>query len=282
FHIPRTYASASEMFAKEEADGVFIVMPPHLLFDLVVAALRRKLNVFIEKPPGITSVITETFAREAAAHGVFGMAGFNRRFMPMVQYAKRLVEESGGITQLTGTFYKGNNTTFYDGNIEAIMADGIHCVDTLRYLAGTEQPIEEVYSLAGSCGGGSLNNAWNALIRFANGISAVLQLNYNTGGRIHTFEVHGCGISAYLDPDNQATVLENNGGYLNDNVQVRTTQEIAGSELRNDYYGFFAQDRYFIDCIRTKSEPHASFRDAVRTMKLIEAISRGTKAPISL
>jgi predicted dehydrogenase len=61
-------------------------------------------------------------------------------------------------------------------------------------------------------------------------------------------------------------------------VTVKTTQELAGSTQRADYYGFFPQDRHFIDCIKAGTEPVASFRDAVKTMKLIDRIRAGSKA----
>lgn len=272
--IPNTYTDFYQMIEKEKADGIFIIMPPHLLFDLVIAALRKKLHVFIEKPPGITTTIAETFAREAADRGVLGMAGLNRRFMPMVNYAKELVERKGGVTQVAGTFYKGMNTTFYNGATDALVADGIHCVDTLRYLVGPEQEVEEMLSIPARYGSG-MDNAWNAVIRFTGGVTGVLHFNYNVGGRLHTFEVHGNNISAYLNPDESITVYEDNGGYLNENVTVKTTQELAGSSSRADYYGFYQQDRHFIDCIKSGSEPLTGFRDAVRTMKLIDRIRQG-------
>jgi predicted dehydrogenase len=192
----------------------------------------------------------------------------------MINYAKELVEKKGGVTQVAATFFKGNNTIFFNGAMDALTADGIHCVDTLRYIAGPDQEVEEVYSIPAryQC---DLDNAWNAVIRFTNGVTGILHLNYNVGGRLHSFEIHGCGISAYLNPDESATIFENNGGYRNKNVVVKTTQEIAGSNDVLDYYGSYLQDRHFIDCIKTGAQPSTSFADAVKTMKLVDRIRAG-------
>jgi virulence factor len=274
YQIPKTYTNFAEMLEKEEADAVFIIMPPHLLFDLVIAALRKKLHVFVEKPAGITTTVTQAFAREAEKNGVFGMAGLNRRFMPMVNYAKGLVEAKGAITQIAATFYKGNNTIFFDGGIDGLVADGIHCVDTLRHIAGPDQEVQEVLSIPARYGC-DLDNAWNAVIRFANGITANLHINYNVGGRVHSFEIHGQGISTYINPDEALTIFEDNDGYDNPNTVVKTTHELANSNARVDYYGFYQQDRHFIDCIKTNTEPLTSFRDAVKTMELIDRIRSG-------
>ncbi|MDF2725298.1 MAG: dehydrogenase, partial [Paenibacillus sp.] len=248
FKIGKTYTSFHQMIETEEADGIFIIMPPHHLFDLVIAAIRKKLHVFIEKPPGITTTIAETFAREARIHGVIGMTGLNRRFMPMINYAKEWIESKGGVKQVTCTFFKGDNTTFYNGNTDPLVADGIHSVDALRHIVGYEHEIDQFYSIPAR-NGSETDNAWNVIMTFSNGVTGILHLNYNVGGRIHTFELHGQGVSAYLNPDDTATFLEGNGGYLNDKVIVKTTQELAGSTQRADYYGFFPQDRHFIDCI---------------------------------
>src|SRR5690606_19497826 len=114
---------------------------------------------------------------------------------------------------------------------------------------GYEHEVEEFYSIPARYGC-EMDNAWNAIMRFSNGATGIIHLNYNVGGRIHTFELHGNGVSAYLNPDDTATFLEGNGGYFSDNVVVKTTQELAGSTSRLDYYGFFLQDRHFIDCIK--------------------------------
>jgi virulence factor len=270
YKIAKTYTDYNRMLEQEQADAVFIVMPPHLLFDLVIAALRKKLHVFIEKPPGITATITETFAREAKTNQVIGMVGLNRRFMPMVNYAKQWIEARGGLSQAVATFYKGP-TVYYNGVVDALAGDGIHSLDALRHIVGTEHQVVRLHSIPARRDS-ETDNAWNVIMQFSNGVTGILLLNFHVGGRFHTFEMHGSGASAFLNPDESATFFENNRAYRNTNATTMTTQQLAMSESKLEYYGFYQQDRHFIDCIRANTEPLSSFRDAAVSMRLLERI----------
>ncbi len=44
FHIPRTFTDYKKMLDEIKPDAVYILMPPHHLFDLVIECLKRKLN----------------------------------------------------------------------------------------------------------------------------------------------------------------------------------------------------------------------------------------------
>jgi predicted dehydrogenase len=189
----------------------------------------------------------------------------------MINYGKRMVEEKGPVTQVVATFYKHiDESVFYRGSMEALGADGIHCVDTLRYVAGLDQEVEELYSIPVRREDG-MAVAWNAVMRFSNGVTGVLHTNYDVGGRVHTFEIHGKGISAYLAPDESAKILIDHAG-KNKQMLVKDTKEIAGSNEVLHYYGTFLQNRHFIDCIRNNVTPNIDFRDAIKTMRLVDQI----------
>ncbi|MCM8808694.1 MAG: Gfo/Idh/MocA family oxidoreductase [Candidatus Omnitrophica bacterium] len=53
YNIDKRYTDYKKMVEENELDVVYIIMPPHHLYDIVIEILKRKLNVFIEKPPGI-------------------------------------------------------------------------------------------------------------------------------------------------------------------------------------------------------------------------------------
>jgi predicted dehydrogenase len=113
-------------------------------------------------------------------------------------------------------------------------------------------------------------NAYNALVRFDNDCSGVLLGNWCVGKRVHTFEMHAKGISAFVDCNSTATVCSDN----KEEGLVLDAKEVAGSDENRVFYGFEAQSRHFIDCIKSGSEPSSSMDDAVKTMELIQAIYR--------
>jgi predicted dehydrogenase len=134
-----------------------------------------------------------------------------------------------------------------------------------------------------------LVNSWAAVSEFDNGVTGVIKGNYKTGGRVHKFEIHGPGVSAYVDlgfgpADARATILNHSGeiryslaarGEADEKIIRLDGKELAGSEEFHRYYGFYHEDRHFVDCIRDGVQPETSIQDAVETFRWVEAILRG-------
>ena len=118
--------------------------------------------------------------------------------------------------------------------------------------------------------GRHFDTSFNALIEFENGAVGILSTNWMSGGRVHAFEMHGFGISAFCDPDREA-VIHKDGELC---VERLTPEGVAGSDERYKTYGFFQENRHFIDCIKAGQEPETCFADAVKTMELVERIYR--------
>lgn len=263
FGIPAQYDDYREMIQKEELDAVYVLMPPHHLFDVVINCLKAGLHVFIEKPPALTAFQTASMARTAAENHCLTATGFNRRFIPALRQVKQRVHQAGRVTQAVSTFYKKGSAVYYNGAIDVITCDAVHAVDTLRWMAGGD--VSSVASLVSNYGD-VVDNSWNALVRFDNGAAGILLTNWNVGGRVHNFEIHGEGISAFIDPDSVSYVIDNSKRQDIDFIGV------AGSDEEYKLSGFFGQSRHFIDCIKKGEQPETNFADAVKTMELVDRI----------
>lgn len=266
FEIPRTYTSYQEMLEREELDAVWILMPPHHLYDIVIQCVRRGKHVFIEKPPGITHDQTRMLALACEEHGVLGMCGFNRRYIPLLQRCRRRVEERGGVIQAVSTFYKCHlgGRPYYEGAIDILSCDAVHAVDMLRWMGGEPRHVASDVARRFH----SFDDAFNALISFEGGATGVLLTNWGVGARTHTFELHGRGISCFCNPDDRALIFTD--GKLE--PEVITTQQAAGSDELHHYYGFYGENRHFVDCVREGRQPNSSLADAARTMRLVNQI----------
>lgn len=106
FHIEKRYTDYKQMLEEVQPQAVYILMPPHHLFDLVIHSLERGLHVFIEKPPGVSTYQTREMALLAEKRGCITMVGFQRRHIPITVRLRAMVEERGPITQVVCTFYK--------------------------------------------------------------------------------------------------------------------------------------------------------------------------------
>lgn len=268
FGIARTYADYRTMLAEVDPEAVYILMPPHHLFDITLHCLSQKRHVFIEKPPGVTREQTRNLALAAERNGCLTMVGFNRRFIPLVREVRRRVDEHGPMLQCVATFYKNSLGAgpYYGGAIDILTCDAIHAVDMLRFMGGEPARVAaDVRSLHAT-----YDNSFNALIRFENGCTGVLLTNWVVGKRVHTFEMHAKGVSAFVNGDTRAEIFTNN----QDAGEVLDSRQVAGSDAFHKYYGFFGENRHFIDCILENRLPETHFGDAVKTMELVERIYR--------
>lgn len=269
YGVEDTFGEVGLMLDQVELDAAYIVMPPQSLFDITAECLKRKLNVFIEKPPGVSAEQTRSFARLAETYGNLTMVGFNRRFMPVITEARRIVAERGRIQHCAATYYKHYlaDSPYFDGPATMLTLDGIHAVDTLRWLGGT---VESVVSQVGKWKTG-YPNSFRALVGFNGGCTGVLSTDWTAGKRVQTLEIHSEGISAFIDIDKSALI------YADDKEEplVLDTRSIAGSGDFRVYYGFKNENRHFIDCIKSGTQPLTNFAEAVLTMELTEAIERG-------
>lgn len=268
FGIARRYLDYRQMLDELEAEAVYILMPPHQLYDLVIDCLERKLHVFIEKPPGITTHQITWMTKWAEKNGVLGMVGFNRRYIPLLRLCRDKVLAYGGpMHQAVATFYKWMDEPmhpYYRGAIDILTSDCIHAVDTLRFLGGdVARVVGSVKSL-----GQNYDVAFNALMEFESGGTGILLGNWRTGGRIHQFEMHSRAISAFVNPDYEA-VIHQDGNLFTERLD---SKEVAGSDQLHKYYGFWHQSRHFIDCVKSGVEPETSFQSAIKTMELVDRI----------
>jgi predicted dehydrogenase len=110
---------------------------------------------------------------------------------------------------------------------------------------------------------------FNALICFDNGSTGVLLANWRTGTRLLKFEFHALGASAYVDADGDGAVWTDNQAAPNFSANF---ESFADSTDFCVTQGFLAEDRAFIDAVRSGVDPHNSLSDAVMSMRLADSI----------
>ena len=283
YHIPRVCTLYKPMLETEAFDAVFVLVEPSNLFDVAWHCLAAGRHVFMEKPPGLNSFQAESLLRRSDASQRFCQVGFNRRHIPLVRHVHELMTEQTRITAVEGSFYKFGSAAFDHGGISAFPSDTIHAVDLVRWFAGgTPARVATVTAAVDE----PFLNAWHAIMRFDNGVLGTVKGNYQTGGRVHKFEVHGPGLSAYIDlgfgpAACEAVLLAHEGarsyslsarGAARQQITRIDGKALAGGEGFHRFYGFYHEDRHFLDCIRRGTEPDTSIRDAVSSMHLTEMI----------
>ena len=111
--------------------------------------------------------------------------------------------------------------------------------------------------------------------------------NYQTGGRVHTFEMHGPGASAFInlgfgDAACEATILYHKGGSMysmassglsgEKTVEHIDGKALAGSQAYHAYYGYKQEDADFLRALLTGEKPLCTIDDAAKSMALVERL----------
>lgn len=279
--VPVHGTSYGELLENHRPDAVFVLVQPDLTFRIAQDCLRAGCHVFTEKPLGITLFQAETLARTARERNVQCQVGLNRRFIPLIREVAARMRALGPIHQVDGWFYKNGDAAFYDGCASAFTCDAIHTIDLVRHLAGAEAA--RTAMLSARYGDSPVDNAWNALIAFENGVTGVVHSNYATGGRVHGFALHGSAASAYINigfgaEACSARILHHvtgtfslaSNGAGEQHIEELDGRALAGSDQYYRYYGYHAEDQSFIDALRSGTPVSCGAEDALGTMRLLE------------
>ena len=111
--------------------------------------------------------------------------------------------------------------------------------------------------------------SFNSLVYFENGAVGILLANWRTGKRTFRFEFHSAGATAFAEIDGEGKVWMDNEA---EPVFSAGYAEFANSDESYINQGFWAENRAFINAVKSGQRLHNSLQDAVKTMQLADMI----------
>ena len=239
------------MLDEVRPDGVWVLVSVPSTFAVAAECLRRGVATLLEKPPGLSTGEARRLASLAEAHACPAMVAFNRRFNPYVRRAWEAVTAGGPPAVILVEYHKGPQQ--YDSyprevNARWIGVDAIHGLDLLRHLGG---PVRDVRARADRHRHGDLPDGFHGVIEFEGGTVGHLISTYTSVPKIERMQLFGdrCwalteGIGAGMSGGR----LFRDGEYRD---LVVPAQDLTGS----DALGYWAEDRYFVECLRHGRRP---------------------------
>jgi predicted dehydrogenase len=197
-----------------EIDAVDILVPNHLHYEVVMAAIAAGKHVICEKPLALNSELGRAMADAAEQAGVVNQVGFNWRLTPAIQLAKKLIDE-GSIGTIRSVRSHWLGDFFNDPSVPLVwrfkkeqagsgaLGDvGSHAIDFSRFLAGEVtrvQGIQKRYvdsrpKLDGSGNGDvDVDDTTAFLVEFESGASGYIEASWAAPGKKTSagFEVIG-------------------------------------------------------------------------------------------
>jgi len=185
------YEDYHELLTRAAVDAVSICLPHHLHHQAALAAAKARAHILLEKPISITLQEADEIIEICARCGVKLMIGFVHRFHGEILEAKRLIHD-GHIgqpaTALDSICTLGGQhppawiwrREFAGGGV--LMYGGIHSVDRLRWLIGSE--VIEVYARKLTyCNEADVEDGLTAVLQFKSGAIASLFENSPSYGK---------------------------------------------------------------------------------------------------
>ena len=254
-----------KMIEKLAPDGVYVIGQPHIMYDIWVWCLQAGLNLYIEKPMGITLHHAQMLAHLAEERKIITQVSHQRRSCPLLVRMREECLKRGPITHAVCEFFKCDPVPYF-GARDRMMDDGTHAIDTVRWMCGGE--VVEVEATCKRVGTPDIN--WiSATLHFDNGATGFIHLSFVSGRRVFRVQMHAPRIHADAEVEGKA-FLYADGDY---NGVAYDTKEVAGSNELHVFGGFAAKNREFIDSLKAGREMTSSpFRDCVKTMAVAEEI----------
>ncbi len=263
-YLSRNFDDYLKMLEEVKPDAVYAIGQPNIMYPIWKGCLEAGYNLYIEKPMGLTLHQARSLAYLAEKHCCITQVSFQRRACPMVVQLVEKCKQHGPIVHAVCEFYKCNPEPFLDAR-DHMMDDGVHAIDTLRWICGGE--IIDIKAITKAIGTPDLN-FFAVMLTFDTGATGILVNSWTSGRRIFRIQVHGNQICAEAEHEGKG-VLYANGDTKGEWFDTR---EAAGSEELWGYGGFRDKNREFIDGVKQGSFPSSCFTDAVKTMEIADRI----------
>ena len=269
----RGFDDVDRMLAEEELDLVSIVAPTSLHLPVTLAALRAGANVLVEKPIAATPDEATEMIEAARTAGRMLTVGHIERFNPAIRELRRRLTdgELGRIFQIKATRLGPFPDRIRDVGVVVDLAP--HDLDVMRYLvdsepirlyAETERRIHTLHE-----------DLCNGVIKFANGVVGVLDINWLTPTKRRSLTVTGERGMFLADYIAQDLVLWANPGatetWVNAGAGAMITSVAEGEMTRYSIHRrepLAVELDEFAQAVRDGGPPPVAPRDAVIALLL--------------
>jgi predicted dehydrogenase len=287
----RTYKSYAALFDRENLDAVFLCTPPALNYEILLAAHRKGIHAFIEKPGTLSAAQATEAAALYETDGLVNQVGYVNRFNDVFTTVKRLLEQDvvGAVLRFRSEMYartvireesgsSWRSTREQGGGAVYEMAS--HAIDLVNYFFGRP------HAVVGTC----LSKVYSKRVEDIASTSLLYE-----GGTVGSLYVNWSDPS-YRKPTNKFEVFGKRGRLVADQhgLKVHLSESNARCGFREGWNSrsitdvfssvpffvrgteFTAQLYHFIDCVKAgdASKCRCTFRDAADALYVIEHMFR--------
>ncbi len=274
--IPKAYGSYEELLADPEIEAVYNPLPNHLHVPWSILAAEARKHVLCEKPIALTAAEAETLVAVRDRTGVLIQEAFMVRSHPQWLRARELVRQGrlGRLRAIQGFFSYMNTDPENIRNQPELGGGGIYDIGcypivTARFLFETEPT--RVVALVERDRVLKVDRLASAILDFPEGqASFACSTQLVPYQRMQIFGTRGrveIEIPFNAPPDRPCRIFvdDGSGKPSTSSAQTETFETVDQYTIQGDL---------FSECIRAGTSPEFPLEDAVRNMRVIDALFR--------
>lgn len=281
YNIPNGYRQADRLFKTEKLDAVHICTATHYHYPMAYMALMNDVNVFMEKPIALNAADAQKLDKLATERNLQVQVGMQNRFREDVLILKEFLEKdelgeifyikSGWLKQYRREPFSKWKTNRKKAGGGVVLDLGSQLIDLAMFLLGMPK-LKSVrlydYHINPEL---NVEDAALAVIETTNGASMTIEVSWKMHlerDMIYT-HIFGKKGAAYLNP--LRINKELHGNLVN--VTPYTTENSA-VRFKKAYEN---EIDHFVKVVRGEEENLSSSADAVRIMRIIEALYESSR-----
>lgn len=230
------YSDYLEMLDLEKPDAVHILTPHYLHTEMTLEALKRNINVFLEKPLCIKSEDIEKIIRAEEKSQAKVCVSFQTRYNETTKIASKIAKEDGGVANAYATIIWNRDDSYYaqgdwrgkwsteGGGV--LINQAIHSLDLLCLFLGIPKNIQAICSKLQHCDKVEIEDTAECIIEFENGKTATVFATTNFHGHDSTV--------LHLETKNHNIIISDGNIYLDGEKLVTEAED---SYLGKKCYG---------------------------------------------
>jgi UDP-N-acetylglucosamine 3-dehydrogenase len=270
FNVP--YFTDLETFIKETGvEAVCIATPTTHHVDAAITCLEDGIDLLVEKPIAATVEDGKRIIDTAKKNGRTLAVGMIERHNPVVKFTREMIEKGEFGRLVTIMSRRVSNFPVRISDVGVITDIGVHDIDVLRYLSGSEAT--SVYALGGKVKSEKYEDHATILISFANGMEGVVEVSWLTPMKLRKITITGVEGVAEMDYVDQELMVSTSSTFDKDKFNLWKIPQIYDMRrirVRNEE-PLKRELVDFLEAIVNKKAPLVTGEDGLRSLQIAKA-----------
>ena len=270
----RGYQDYNQLLDAERPDLLTVAVPTALHYEVASAAIRRGIHVLIEKPIAETEEDGQALIDLAQKCGVVLAVGHIERHNPAISALKKIIDENrlGTVFEMRAQRIGPFPARIRDVGVVLDLAT--HDIDILCHLAG-EIPVR-VFAETQQNIHSTREDMLNGMMRFANGITATLEVNWLTPTKSRRLSVLGAAGMYEVDYITQDLTYFENGAALDNFGSLQLLRGVSEGRMirerieKREPLRLELED--FVGAIRNGYAPRVTGSDSLAALRIAHAL----------